>query len=305
MPVWNERVPVVYVKSNLQPTSAGIVSLYETADYRLCHVWPSQGVCHGLRFQETEMMPRSVPITLLGLLTVIALDLPAADNPYAANHRCRLDEERPIALVTDGKARAEIVVAPDAGSVAAFAAKEIQTLLQACTGATLPIVPEAGGDTLAIHLGATAFAAANGIDVTTFPRDAFVIKSVGDTIFIAGRDDKDRDPARGMYVWGALYERGTLFGAYDFLERFAGVRFFFPGNVGTVTPRQSGINVPAMDIYEAPDFDQRGLRFSSGTQLPDGTRLTDDRWTWTLMNLRWRYGTRYIPCCHGLTRRGT
>jgi hypothetical protein len=249
-------------------------------------------------------MIRSSFARLLGLLACLAGSALSAADPYAANHRYSTDPTQQISLVAQGVAQAEIVVASDAGLVAAFAAEEMQKLLQACTGAELPIVAKASGTRAAIHLGGTALAAANGIDVATLPRDGFVIKSVGNRIFIAGRDDKEREPKRGMYVWGALYHRGTLFGAYDFLERFAGVRFFFPGEMGTVTPKQPDLSVPAMDIYEAPDFDQRGLRFNGTTQLPDGTRLTDERWTWTLMNLRWRYGTNYIPCCHGLTRRG-
>ena len=249
-------------------------------------------------------MPRLLAAAVLSALATSTCTASAQAHPYATNHRCRVDAARQIPLITGNRPQAEIVVPPDAGSVAAFAAEEIQTLLQACTGAKLPIVPEPDGGKPAIHLGATTLASTNGIDGAALPRDAFIIKSVGNNIFIAGRDDKEREPKRGMYLWGALYERGTLFGAYEFLERFAGVRFFFPGKVGTVTPKQADLHVPAMDIYEAPDFDQRGLRFSGDTQLPDGTRLVDDRWTWTLMNLRWRYGTRYIPCCHGLTRRG-
>ena len=241
---------------------------------------------------------------VLGILVVSACSVLAAADPYAANHRCTLDPARQITLVVNGEPQAKIVVAPDAGLVAAFAAKEMQSFLLECTGAKLPIVSKAEGTGAAIHLGATATAAAKGIDVTTLPRDAFVIRSVGNSIFIAGRDDKEKDPKRGSYLWGILYERGTLFGVYDFLERFAGVRFFFPGEVGTITPRQSSLRVPSMDIHEAPDFDQRALRFSSDTQLPDDTYLRDDRWVWTLMNLRWRYSTHYIPCCHGLTRRG-
>lgn len=249
-------------------------------------------------------MACAVSARMTGLVTAAVCGVLSAQGPYADNHQCHLDPTRQTALIVDGKPRAEIVVAVDAGSVAAFAAEEMQSLLERCTGARLPIVSEATGDKIAIRLGATSVAAANGIEVEELPQDAFVIRNIGDDIFIAGRDDKDREPGRGYFVWGSLYERGTLFGVYDFLERFADVRFFFPGEIGTVTPHQSSLRVPAMDIYEAPDFDQRGLRFTSATQLPDGTHLGDDRWVWTLMNLRWRYGTRYIPCCHGLSRRG-
>ena len=47
--------------------------------------------------------------------------------------------------------------------------------------------------------------------------DGFVIRTVGDRVLIAGR--------------GA---RGTLYGAYAFLEEPLGVRWYMPGKVGTV-----------------------------------------------------------------------
>lgn len=250
------------------------------------------------------MIPRLPSVCVLAVVLASACQSMAADNPYAPNHRCTLDETRQLTLAVAGQPRAEIVVGDEAGKVAAFAAQEMQALLQKVTGAELPIVSQVSGRGTAIHLGDTALARRNGVDAAKLPRDAFVIKSVGKDIFIAGRDARDTDPRRGYYVWGILYERGTLFGVYDFLERFAGVRFFFPGDMGTVTPKQPTLRVPAIDVYEAPDFDTRGLRFNSDTLLPDGRRFGDDRWVWTRLHLRWRYSTLYIPCCHGLSRRG-
>jgi Domain of unknown function (DUF4838)/Carbohydrate family 9 binding domain-like/Carbohydrate binding domain len=249
-------------------------------------------------------MSRFVSTCIIAVVLLCTSSALAADTIYAANHRSKLDKTKQLAITANGKALAEIVVADDAGKVAAYAAEEMQMLLQKVTGAKLPIVSKASGKLTAIHLGETTTTTNMGIDVAKLPRDAFVIKSSGRNIFIVGRDSKDRDPKRGMYVWGVQYERATLFGTYEFLEQFAGVRFFFPGEMGVVTPKQPSLSVPSMDIYEAPDFDMRGLRLGGSCQLPNGKKLIDDRWTWTHMNLRWRYSTHYIPCCHGLSRRG-
>ena len=38
--------------------------------------------------------------------------------------------------------------------------------------------------------------------------------------------------------WPWMYdEQGTMYAVYDFLERFAGCRFYFPGELGTILPR--------------------------------------------------------------------
>jgi hypothetical protein len=49
-------------------------------------------------------------------------------------------------------------------------------------------------------------------------------------VFIAGRDDPKIDPAARIRRswWGAhKFEHATLYGVYTFLERAAGVRFYF------------------------------------------------------------------------------
>jgi hypothetical protein len=107
----------------------------------------------------------------------------------------------------------------------------------------------------AVSVGDNAFSRKAGIDVAKLPRDAGVIKTADGRIYIAGRDDVRVDSVERRLTGGILanmYERATLFAVYEFLERFAGVRFYFPGELGTVTPRKSVITVPACDILNAP-----------------------------------------------------
>ena len=252
----------------------------------------------------------------LYLVTTIAslfafVSVPATGSElFADRHRCSLDSSKMIKLAENGESRAEIVIGGKSCPVVAFAAKELKTFLDQVTGADFKIVNQRSGNTPAIFLGDSGLAKEMNIDVASLPRDAFVIKSSGQDIVIAGRDNQTTDPKRGTYLWGILYERGTLSGVYDFLERFTGTRFFFPGKYGTVVPKTKNLEVPQMNIYEEPDCLTR--RVSLGNRKEKVVEsfwyeelLSNDLpWTLTLMNLRCRVQSLYIPNDHGLASRG-
>ena len=63
-------------------------------------------------------------------------------------------------------------------------------------------------------------------------------RTVGGGVYIVGNDDDEDVPdlmRRGAYT--TRFRSGTLFGVYEFLVRFVGVCFYFPGEMGTVVPR--------------------------------------------------------------------
>lgn len=68
--------------------------------------------------------------------------------------------------------------------------------------------------------------------------DGFVIKYIGNIIFIAGAND-----------------RATLYGVYDFLEKFVGVKFI--AYDCTYIPKIENIFFPKKDIVEVPAFEMR------------------------------------------------
>jgi Domain of unknown function (DUF4838) len=99
------------------------------------------------------------------------------------------------------------------------------------------------------------------------------------------------------------YERATLFGVYDFLERFAGVRFYFPGEIGTVIPKHKTLSVPTISIVDAPDYVAR--TYTVNEQWMDKPILSKDATRMRRYNTyRLRFSTSYIPNSHGLRDRG-
>ena len=182
-----------------------------------------------------------------------------------------------------------------------LAAKEIADALSAVFGTDIKPVTKSTGKQAEIRIGDAKLAAQLGIKPDTFDRDGFVIRTTGNKILIIGRDLPQSDPLRRVLATGIKGEWGTLFGAYDFLERFAGVRYYFPGKLGTYAPRAKELKIPAVDIYDRPDFLQR--RFNDYNHGGRPIRRFKG-WNAALNKLRNRMETVYIPNCHGLANLG-
>ncbi|OGV50560.1 MAG: hypothetical protein A2017_20505 [Lentisphaerae bacterium GWF2_44_16] len=181
-----------------------------------------------------------------------------------------------IVLASKGRAEAVIVIPPKAPPPVAFAGEEIKYYLDKMTKGNFKIVHEPPPETPAIILG-EEFALEAGIKPEKIKRDGYAIKTIGNKIYIAGKDDDTekskilfmlKDKSRqeieqkpderflffGMPSWD--FERGTLYGAYDFLERL-GVRWFFPGDMGEIVNEKQNLTIPPISIIEEPFFDLR------------------------------------------------
>jgi hypothetical protein len=146
-----------------------------------------------------------------------------------------------------------------------------------------------------------------------FVRDAFRVRIGSDAVRIIGIDDPSMAaaPAAGpktdMPVGFSETERATLFGVYEFLERFAGVRMYFPGELGEVAPRKDAIRLSPAEFSSAPEFIVRNvyMQGDGAWYEPEGadphTRKNARK---ALSWARLRLQTQYIPCCHGQCRNG-
>ena len=199
------------------------------------------------------------------------------------------------AVLTAGNV--EVVVEKHAPPTVLFAGEELTNLLSRTFGSAVPqsATPTAGKTS--IVLGDTPWSRQAGIDVTGLARDAFVIRAEGDRIYIVGRDDPKTNLKRMLDYggWGAvLFERATLFGVYEFLERFAGARFYFPGELGTILPRKGRIEVSG-EVFVKPDFQSRFLQMWHGEYFEPDPRNRKK----TLDYMRLRFETFRPPACHG------
>jgi len=154
-------------------------------------------------------------------------------------------------IVAGGQSAYTIVTADAPTQPAAFAAQELAAYLQRITGATLPIAPEAQAPAASrIFVGPCAAAQAAGI--VAEERESYRVRVVGADLFIVG-EDTDGDPL-------GTARTGTLYGVYELLREFGGVRWLWPGELGEVVPPAPDFRVPDdLDRTVAPDFAIRHL----------------------------------------------
>jgi hypothetical protein len=191
-----------------------------------------------------------------------------------------------LTLVEGGVGRATIEVAVQASPSARLAARELQYFVERVSGARLPIVgkPDLAGVRLVPH-ASRPDPAAEKLDahklglrryehailfrdggVTLLGHDA--VASTGVEIDYAAATSAGGAPER-ILLPGMFDDQGTLRAAYDFLERFCGVRFYGPATVSVVCPESRTLRVAGDDVRREPS-----IPHISGS-------LT---WRWPLMN---------------------
>jgi hypothetical protein len=133
-------------------------------------------------------------------------------------------------------------------------AVELQKYIEQASGAKLPIVnedklTETENKAPKIYVG-PCNKTSGVIDVSKLQPEGFVILTKEGDIFIVGHDVTDS----GIVV------TGTLYGVYEFLERFLGVRWLMPTTLGEVVPKTASVQVDDVNIKQQPLLWQRNIR---------------------------------------------
>ncbi len=157
------------------------------------------------------------------------------DLPYDGAGR----GEKISTLVKEGKTEYAIVIPANANDCEKFAASELQSYIKQATGVEIPVTVENESvkrNGKWISVGKTLLS--SDLDVTNLNIDGFRLKTEGETLLIKGQRD-----------------RGTLYGAYDFLEKFLCVRFL--AKDFEYVPKTEEVSLFALDIKEIPAFKVR------------------------------------------------
>ncbi|MEI3005660.1 MAG: DUF4838 domain-containing protein [Victivallales bacterium] len=247
---------------------------------------------------------------LLLLSCSAALLLHAAELPFSIEpktpRKCEIGKTSVTEMVRNGNILFELVVPKTASPSAKFAGQEAAEQLSRAFGSSIAVRNAPSGRNPAVVIGDAELAGKFGIDLKNFDRDGFIIRTHGKNVLIIGRDDPKLDPRRGILMPGLKGEMATLFGTYDFLERFAGIRYYFPGKIGTVIPQPKDWALPEIDIYDRPDFIQRRFTdYNHGGRPVHYYEGADWKKTGGASNkLRNRHETFMIPNVHGLAYYG-
>jgi len=180
--------------------------------------------------------------------------------------------------------RVSIVKEKDAPESVSLAARELQEHLKLVLNVDAVIGGESSGDAgFLIYLGDTKFAREKGVEAAKMPSDGFRILSEENWMIIAGNDYSGpvmtglNNPMRVNESYNdrlkisAFGSAGTLFGAYHFLERFCGVRWYMPGPLGRVTPRLSEVDIEKADVVRSPAFSHRHVYYCFFPQSDEDT----------------------------------
>ncbi|NPV46523.1 MAG: DUF4838 domain-containing protein [Armatimonadetes bacterium] len=189
-----------------------------------------------------------------------------------------------LELVRDGQPRATVVIdsgryplredltnqwATEERTIANIAATVVEYVRKR-TGATLPIVDLATqplpAEGCLVHVGRSEYTdEVVGDQLDGLDPSGYLIRAVGN---------------RRLIIAGPTSE-GTEFGTYEFLERFLGVRWLFPTEVGEYVPQARDLSVPGnTNIRDEPAFMQVPLVASKPTHQTWARRMR----FWTRLN---------------------
>ncbi len=161
-----------------------------------------------------------------------------------------------LTLITGGRATGGIVLAAKPTRAAQFAAAELQYHLSKMTGATVPVVADAAPlPTPAILVGESAATRALGLASDSFGPQEYLIGFRPGALVLMGRDAADPgvvDYQKPDSFPDDFAEQGTVYAVYDFLERFGGVRWYLPTELGEVIPARASFTVEGSDIRRRP-----------------------------------------------------
>ncbi len=145
-----------------------------------------------------------------------------------------------------------VVVAPDAIPSEQYAAEEFQALVKQAAGIVLPIANQPPKPTQNVFIGAgqAMRSSSVGFEVESLGDEGLRIQVKQDNIAIAGGRP-----------------RGTLYGVYEFMERYLGVRFLTFDH--TYVPTLSAWPIPCEDFTYTPQFSFRWSYYHENAAQPD------------------------------------
>lgn len=163
-----------------------------------------------------------------------------------------------ICLVDRATVRCTIVYPANPSITEKFAAEELAKYLSKSTGQQIQLYGENQlPGQLPPHLlvvGRCRFATDAGIDCKSLENEEILLVARNGNVYLAGGDSSPTANPR----WPSEESFGTLFSVYEFLERFLGIRWYWPGELGEIVPSHPTVRVPSnLNIRQKPCFDFR------------------------------------------------
>ncbi len=176
---------------------------------------------------------------------------------------CVRAESRGVELVKDSRAVGVVVIGREAPPLYRRLATSFSETVERSTGARLPVVTEGGEippGAARFYIGPTDAAREAGVRGNELEGEACRILSRGSDVFIWGRDAVEgHDPEEATRWRRTVEAQPTRWGINRLLERELGVRWLWPGRLGTYVPKHPGFAIPEMDLLVEPKLQVRRL----------------------------------------------
>ncbi len=167
----------------------------------------------------------------------------------------------PLTLVDNGKTTFSISVPANAPTSVQDAAQELQRCITIATGVAVPLIQDDAGITgNVISVGSTIYADEARITTDGIPLEGFRIVTRDGSLYIIGPDTET-----GQRTKDGGYSNGTANGVYHFLEKYMGVRWLLPGDLGRDVPKTGTLRLDDIDFRDAPYFINRRLPYTALT----------------------------------------
>jgi len=179
-------------------------------------------------------------------------------------------QHAPVVLVADGQPKAKVYVAVEKPERAlAILLKELVEVVKLSTGAELEVVQEMpAADVPTIVIGDCPASRAAGIDASSIPIEGFAVKTAPNRVYLVG---STVPLTPGSNQWEYWANSGTAWAVADFLERFVGVRWYWPVNVGGRSVRNATTLAVRPAFYsDRPVFRKREFYPTTGYDVPRG-----------------------------------
>jgi hypothetical protein len=160
----------------------------------------------------------------------------------------------------------QIVVPLASTAIEIKAASELSRYLEMITGVLIPVVSEQ----TSMHPAGFIIGNSNLIPASENPSSASPPSADPDSYFI-------RTNGSHVLITGGSH-KGVLYGVYEFLERYAGCRFWAPG--AESVPKKGNLVIPMIDLKGEPAFASRETYYAGMDEQDFTDKMRSDRNAW-------------------------
>ncbi len=170
-----------------------------------------------------------------------------------------------VTIVAARRPRTTIVIGKNAVEPIEAAAHEFQVYVKKMTGAELPIRRDDEAVTgPQVLIGESEGTRRLGLKDSDFAHQEYLIRAEGENLILMGHDEsKEVGPLKmhgeASMMWPYIQSTGSLYAVDTFLEKYCGMRWYMPTELGEVVPRRTTLRIPPVNVRRRPSTRHRSV----------------------------------------------